>query len=179
MKGRALFGALAAAVLLLGTATAASAGDDGLSAARAATAPFQRLDVAQAAGYTAKVVDLNGVACIDDIVNHTGGMGIHYLNPNLLDGNVDESTPELVIYEPTNDGRLRLVAVEYLVLRSAWEAAHPGASSPTLFGQQMELVPAGNRYGLPDFYELHAWIWKNNPLGMHNDWNPDVTCAYA
>jgi hypothetical protein len=43
----------------------------------------------------------------------------------------------------------------------------------------MELVQAGNRYGLPDFYELHAWIWKFNPLGMHNDWNPDVTCAYA
>ena len=20
---------------------------------------------------------------------------------------------------------------------------------------------------------------KNNTLGMHNDWNPDVTCAYA
>jgi hypothetical protein len=179
MKRSALLGALAAVVLLLGTAAAASAGDDGLSAARAATAQFQRFDAAQAAGYTARVVDLNGLACIDDIVNHTGGMGIHYLNPNLLDGNVDESTPELVIYEPTDNGRLRLVAVEYLVLRSAWETAHPGASRPTLFGQQMELVQAGNRYGLPDFYELHAWIWKNNPLGMHNDWNPDVTCAYA
>ena len=43
----------------------------------------------------------------------------------------------------------------------------------------MELVPAGNRYGLPDFYAMHAWIWKNNPLGMNNDWNPNVTCAYA
>jgi len=179
MKGRALFVGLAAAVLLLGTVAAANAGDDGLSAARAATAQFQRFEAAQAAGYTAKVVDLDGLACIDDIVNHTGTMGIHYLNPNLLDGNVDESTPELVIYEPASNGRLRLVAVEYLVLKSAWEAAHPGASTPTLFGQQMELVQAGNRYGLPDFYEMHAWIWKNNPLGMHNDWNPDVTCAYG
>ena len=106
-------------------------------------------------------------------------MGIHFLNPNLLDGNVNEAAPELVIYEPTKNGQMRLVAVEYLVLRSAWEAAHPGASVPTLFGQPMELVPAGNRYGLPDFYELHAWIWKDNPLGMHNDWNPTVTCAYA
>ena len=118
-------------------------------------------------------------ACIDDIDGHTGGMGIHFLNPNLLDGNVDESTPELVIYEPTKNGQMRLVAVEYLVLRSAWEAAHPGASVPALFGRPMELVPAGNRYGLPDFYEMHAWIWKDNPLGMHDDWNPTVTCAYA
>ena len=179
MKGRVLLGLLASACLALAVAATATAGEDGVAAARAATAQFHRFDAAQAAGYTVEVRDLNGIACIDDIVGHTGGMGIHYLNPSLLDGNVDESTPELVIYEPTKEGRLRLVAVEYLVLKSAWEAAHPGAPAPTLFGQPMELVPAGNRYGLPDFYELHAWLWKNNPLGMHNDWNPKVTCAYA
>jgi hypothetical protein len=26
--------------------------------------------------------------------------------------------------------------------------------------------PAGNRYGLPAFYELHAWLWKDNPIGL-------------
>jgi len=179
MTRRAVLGVAAAVVLLLTTAAAATANSDGLSAARAATAEFHRLDAAKAAGYTVEVADLNGIRCIDDIVGHTGGMGIHFLNPGLLDGNVDESTPELVIYEPTKNGGMRLVAVEYLVLKSAWEAGHPGAAAPTLFGQTMELVPAGNRYGLPDFYELHAWIWKDNPLGMHNDWNPNVTCAYA
>jgi hypothetical protein len=178
MNGKALLATAGAVGLLLATSAVAGAGDDGTSDARAATAQFHRFDAAQAAGYTAEVIDLNGIACIDD---PTGGMGIHYLNPGLLDGNVDESAPELVIYEPTKHGRLRLVAVEYLVLKSAWEAAHGGvgAPAPTLFGQPMELVRAGNRYGLPDFYELHAWIWKNNPLGMHNDWNPTVTCAYA
>jgi hypothetical protein len=179
MAKKALRGIVGAVLLLLTTAAVATADSNGLSAARAATAQFHQLGTAKAAGYTAEVVDLNGFACIDDIEGHTGGMGIHFLNPNLLDGNVDESTPELVIYEPTKNGEMRLVAVEYLVLRSAWEAAHPGASVPTLFGQPMELVPAGNRYGLPDFYEMHAWIWKDNPLGMHNDWNPTVTCAYA
>jgi hypothetical protein len=182
MKARkVLVGALAATVLLLVTAAAATAGNTGLSDARAATAQFHEIDAARAAGYTVEVADLNNVTCIDDSVGHTGGMGIHFLNPNLLDANVDESTPELVIYEPTKNGGMRLVAVEYLVVKSVWDAAHggPGAAAPTLFGQSMELVPAGNRYGLPDFYELHAWIWKNNPLGMHNDWNPDVTCAYA
>jgi len=179
MAKKGLFGVGPALALLLLTAAAAVASNGGLSAARAATAQFHRLDTAQAAGYTAEVSDLNGISCIDDIVGHTGGMGIHFLNPGLLDGNVDESTPELVIYEPAKDGGMRLVAVEYLVLRAAWESAHPGASAPTLFGQPMELVPAGNRYGLPDFYEMHAWIWKDNQLGMHNDWNPAVTCAYA
>jgi hypothetical protein len=45
-----------------------------------------------------------------------------------------------------------------------------------LFGQEFELVPAGNRYGIPAFYELHAWIWKFNPLGLFADWNPRVHC---
>ena len=26
-------------------------------------------------------------------------------------------------------------------------------------------MPAGNRYGLPEFYELHAWIWRPEPAG--------------
>jgi hypothetical protein len=179
MTKKVRFGMVAAILVVLVTAAVATAEGSGLNAARSATAQFHRLGAAEAAGYTAEVRDLNGFACIDDIVGHTGGMGIHFLNPGLLDGTVDESTPELVIYEPTKNGGMRLVGVEYIVLRSAWEAAHPGATPPTLFGQPMELVPAGNRYGLPDFYEMHAWIWKDNPLGMHNDWNPTITCAYA
>lgn len=54
-----------------------------------------------------------------------------------------------------------------------------GGPAPSLFGQEFELVPAGNRYGLPDFYELHAWVWKHNPNGMFHDWNPTVSCAAA
>ena len=179
MTRRSLLAGVAAIGLLLATAAVASADRGGLSAARAATARFHELDAGKAAGYTVEVTDLNGFTCIDDIVGHTGAMGIHFLNPSLLDGNVDEATPELVIYEPTKEGGMRLVAVEYIVVKAAWEAAHPGAPAPTLFDQAMELVPAGNRYGLPDFYEMHAWIWKDNKLGMHNDWNPAVTCAYA
>lgn len=179
MTRRALPAVVAAVVLLATSVATASADNDGLRAARAATARFHQLDAAKAAGYTVEVADLGGFTCIDDLTGHTGAMGVHFLNPSLLDGNVDESTPELVIYEPTKNGGMRLIAVEYLVLEAAWEAAHPGAPAPSLFGRQMELVPAGNRYGLPDFYELHAWIWKDNPLGMHNDWNPTVTCAYA
>ncbi len=33
------------------------------------------------------------------------------------------------------------------------------------------------RYGLPPFYELHAWIWKRNPSGTFSDWNPRVSCS--
>ena len=51
----------------------------------------------------------------------------------------------------------------------------------------MEFVafhPAGeedqsNRFGLPAFYSLHAWIWKHNPSGTFSMWNPNVSCALA
>ena len=45
-----------------------------------------------------------------------------------------------------------------------------------LFGKTFTLIPAGNRYDLPPFYELHAWIWRPNPSGIFKDWNPKVTC---
>jgi hypothetical protein len=45
-----------------------------------------------------------------------------------------------------------------------------------LFGQMFQLTDAPNRYGLPPFYSLHAWIWKDNPAGTFEMWNPNVHC---
>jgi hypothetical protein len=45
-----------------------------------------------------------------------------------------------------------------------------------LFGEQFLTVDEPNRYGIPPFYELHAWAWKDNPTGPHQDWNPAVLC---
>lgn len=102
---------------------------------------------------------------------------MHYVNGGLVgDPAVRARTPEALVYEPGPNGRMRLVAVEYVVLQSAWHDAG-NASPPSLFGQQFELVTSPDRYGLPAFYELHAWIWKHNPSGMFNDWNPRVSCS--
>ena len=168
------------AVALLALALAASAAvahdeaDGGLRAARHGTAPFRHLANAVTAGY-GLLRDAAGIACID---NPAGGMGVHYVKGALVgDGAVNASTPEALVYEPQANGRMRLVAVEYVVFQSDWDAAH--AAPPSLFGHTFELVAAGNRYGLPAFYELHAWIWKHNPRGMFDDWNPRVTCAHA
>lgn len=81
--------------------------------------------------------------------------------------------PETLVYAPEN-GKLRLAAVEYLVLKPAWDAKH--ASPPSLFGHRFNVTPAGNRFGLPAFYSLHAWIWKHNPAGTFAMWNPAVSC---
>ena len=164
--------AAAVAVAMLVTTSIASAGGDGLSQARAATARLRDIDTAIVEGY-GRLTDAAGIACID---NPAGGMGVHYVNGALVgDAAVNAETPEALVYEPQPNGRLRLVAVEYVVFQAAWDAANE--SPPSLFGQEFELISSTNRYGLPAFYELHAWIWKNNPSGMFKDWNPNVSCA--
>jgi hypothetical protein len=160
-------------IALLGLATAAAPAhaSGGLEDVRAATAAYH----AGHPGY-ALLRDAAGTACIDK--PGEGGMGIHYVNAALVgDGEVHAATPEALVYEPGRHGRERLVAVEYVVFQSDWDAAHP--APPQLFGRQFELVRAGNRYGLPPFYELHAWLWKHNPSGVFADYNPRVHCPAA
>jgi hypothetical protein len=168
---------LAVAVFAQGaSASSGSTVADTIARARSATAAFRDIKEAKAAGY-GLLTDAKGIACIDN--PGVGAMGIHYVNSSLV-GNAKERAahPEALVYEPLPGGALRLVAVEYVVIQSTWQKAHPD-HAPWLYGHRFELVPAGNRYGLPPFYELHAWIWKYNPLGMFNDWNPRVTCAAA
>ena len=132
------------------------------------------MGTAQADGY-GELRDADGIACID---SPAGAMGIHYVKGALVgDGDVSLLTPEAMIYEP-HGSDLTLVAVEYVVFADAWHQAH-GKQPPKLLGQKFSLVRAGNRYGLPDFYELHVWLWKTNPEGLFEDFNPDASCAGA
>lgn len=159
---------VALALLVGSTANAA----DQLSTARAGTARFHNIDAAFAAGY-GLFTDAAGIACID---NAAGGMGIHYVRGALVgDGAVNAATPEALVYEPTKNGRLRLVAVEYVVFQADWNRTN----APSLFGETFTAVSSPNRYGLPPFYELHAWIWNHNANGMFEDWNPGVSCGNA
>jgi hypothetical protein len=173
-----------AIALSVAPALAAAGGQASLSAARTATAAFHDLDAAQAAGYTVEVADLAGITCIAD--PEMGAMGVHYLNlalvpeltapdPTTIQGSVDSLNPELLVYAPGPNGQQRLVALEYLVLRASWDPYH--AERPSLFGRTFDLTLSGNRYGLPDFYSLHAWIWDPNPSDMFAGFNPRVSCA--
>ena len=49
----------------------------------------------------------------------------------------------------------------------------------TLGGQLFSFTNAPNRSGLPAFYELHVWAWRDNPTGVFSDMNPTVSCAGA
>ena len=128
---RSTLAAVVVAAAVVTGATPATATDQ-LATARAATAGFHRVAAAQHAGHTVVVADVNNLTCIAD-PNGTGGMGIHYVDPNLLldGGVVDAAHPEAVIYEPTRSG-LRLVAVEYIVFAGDWKGSQP----PSLFGQE-------------------------------------------
>jgi hypothetical protein len=97
-------------------------------------------------------------------------MGFHYVNAALLDGTLDVAEPEALIYEPDANGRLRLVAVEYLVPFDAHAIDQP---PPMLFGRPFSPSPAFQVWG------LHAWVWKHNPSGMHAPFNPNVSCENA
>jgi hypothetical protein len=171
-RGRkALVTTVAMAVVLLAIPSSASAGAEDLSTARAATAQFHEVGTATAAGY-GEFRDAALIACIE--TPGVGVMGIHYVNGGLVgDGAINAATPEALVYQPLANGKLRLVAVEYIVFYSMWA----GASKPSLFGQEFKLIGTPNRYGIPAFYELHAWVWQHNPSGIFKDWNPSGSCA--
>ena len=153
----------------VGAAVAAGAFDG----AKSSTARFHDIEKAKEAGYTATVIDQAGLSCIAQ--PGEGAMGVHMLNPDLLfdGGKIEASEPELLVYERRNSGSLKLVALEYLVFQSDWQ----GAERPSLFGQPFDEIKAGNRYGIPPSWALHAWIWKPNPSGMLYAWNPRVDCG--
>lgn len=168
----ALAGVVLASVLILAPASVAVA-DDPLGAqiaqVRAATVRFHNVETAQAEGYG------QFLGCISE--PGQGAMGIHFPNGAFASNTIlDPLRPEVMIYEPKKNGKLQLVAMEYIVDAAAWDAEHPPSESPSLFGQTFNLVPSPNRYGMPPFYELHIWAWKHNPNGMFYDWNPKVNC---
>ena len=143
-----------------------------------ATAPFHDLGAAKDAGYDVHVADKAGLTCIANGAD--GAMGDHFANGALLfdHGAIDATRPEALVYETRNDGTFKLVALEYIVTVADWEEANgANAPRPTLFGQDFDFSDATNRFGLPPFYSLHAWIWKDNPSGLLKPWNPKVSCG--
>jgi hypothetical protein len=106
-----------------------------------------------------------------------GAMGLHYVNLDLVGaGAIDPEHPQIVIYEPTQDGKLKLIGADFLIIASAWDKAHPGQGAPQLMGQLFHYFESPNRFGLPAFYTLHIWAWKENPNGAFVNWHPNVAC---
>lgn len=135
---------------------------------RDATARFQDVSLAKAEGYSLLFGCVSGP--------DEGAMGMHFVNAEILNsGIIDPRHPQILLYEPQPNGRLKLTGADFLVFASSWDAAHPN-DPPQIMGQLFQFFDAPNRFGLPPFYTLHVWAWKSNPNGSFVNWNPKVTC---
>jgi hypothetical protein len=164
MKSRVMILPVLVIILALFVVTGVyAAGQSDLARLRAATAQYHRLEAAQAADY-----DL--VPGLDHCFNNpgVGAMGYHYINVGLLDLELDPLQPEAMVYVPGPKGQLQLGAVEYIVPAVPWDAEND--ELPMVLGQHLHL---NEELGV---YVLHAWVWRHNPAGMFEDWNPNVTC---
>jgi hypothetical protein len=186
--------ALAAAML---TGPGAPASEPSVDEIRAATARFQDEKVARAEGYVAapgKMCETAGMMGLDGSL---GAMGVHYFRPDLLGisgppnprvsgtgTHTDFRKPAILIYEPQADGSMKLVAVENLVFKKAWAAAGNKAA-PSFQGKSydsMEDDPkteADEAHMFEPHYDLHVWLWRENPRGMFAQFNPEVSCAHG
>ena len=99
-------------------------------------------------------------------------MGFHRGNPAFIgDGGIVELLqPELLLYEPQKNGKLRFVGVEYIVPFADHSAPE---APPTLLGQEFAQVPEFGVWG------LHIWVGRENPSGIFTSWNPKVSCEHA
>ncbi len=134
---------------------------------RDSTERYKDVSAAEADGYALQFGCVSGP--------DSGAMGLHFVNGTLVNrGEIDATHPQIVIYEPTASGGLKLIGADYLVLADAWDKKNQGP--PELMGQLFHYFESPNRFGLPAFYTLHVWAWKDNPNGAFVNWHPDVSC---
>jgi len=116
--------------------------------------------------------------CVTD--DDSGAMGLHYVHldrymtsPGVFDAEIKAEEPEILLYEPTPYGP-RLTGADYIVDAATWDKTHTQA--PELDGQIFHYFGAPNRFGLPPFYTLHVWAWKESPTGTFVNWHKEVRC---
>ena len=139
-----------------------------LRRAREATRAFRDVEAAREAGYATTG------ECAED--PKYGGMGIHYANEELIaDGELDVTKPEILVYQPTRRGKLRLGAVEYFQVDDDQDLA-TDADRPSLFDLPFDGPMLGHDAEMPIHYDLHVWLYRHNPAGQFAMWNPRVSC---
>lgn len=109
----------------------------------------------------------------------TGGgtMGIHVVNPALLmDPAIDALRPELLLYVPKGNTKLRFVGVEYM--RRAADQTPPidPSDKPSLFGIPFDGPMPEHAPGMGWHYDLHVWVAEASPSGVFAAFNPAISC---
>jgi hypothetical protein len=152
--------ALACALAGMPAATALDAGQ--IHAAKHATERFQDVREAKEAGYR------RAGDCVP-------GMGFHYERADLAgDRKLRVRKPEILVYE-RRDGRMRLVALEYFRADEDQDMSTDD-DRPRLFERGFDGPMEGHSPGMPIHFDLHAWLYKRNPSGRFEAFNPRVEC---
>jgi hypothetical protein len=138
---------------------------------RRLVAPFHDFQTASDAGWSAPITPCLVAGDLPSTPG-SGAMGFHYGNLAYIQdgGVVDLLQPELLLYEPEQNGKLRFVGVEYIVPFTDHPATDP---APTLLGQEFAQVPEFGVWG------LHIYVGRHNPSGTFAPWNPKVSCDDA
>jgi hypothetical protein len=134
--------------------------DAQLDRLRAATRTYQSVDSAIAAGYPKETPD-----CL--IHEHHGAMGYHYLNRANLSATLDITKPQILLYERTTNGRLKLNGVEFIV---PYRLYPRDSVAPVFLGRTLA------REDNLNIWYLHVWAWTNNADGVFANFNPAVNC---
>lgn len=147
-----------------------------LDSARSALAKYADPFAAVKDGYfsTLACIDFPKGATDGSVVYPPGAMGVHFLNPANIGPTLDPTKPQVLIYEPVGN-KLVLAGAEWFV-----PVQVAGDKAPTIFGQTLSgpmdghepIMPAALRH-----YDLHVWLWKNNPKGMFTSTNAAVKCT--
>ncbi len=171
-------------------------GEPTFAEVRSATDRFRDINVALAEGFIRDPANLCETADMLGRPVEEGAMGVHYFRPDLLgiteppsprvNGNgthTDFRMPAVLIYEPQADGSMELVAVENLVFIAAWNEA--GNAAPPSFHNVDYDVMADDpntaideAHNFEPHFDRHVWIYRDNPNGVFEPFNPTVTCAH-
>lgn len=124
---------------------------------------YHNFEAASEAGWA---VDMSG--CVEH--PEEGGMGHHYARPEYVDGRTNHVEPQILLFEPLENGGFELVGVEYII---PFDVLPADSEPPSLFDEDYH-----QNHEL-DIWALHVWTEKENPKGMFYDWNPNVSCEHA
>jgi hypothetical protein len=177
-----------------------------LAKIKAATNQYKDVAVALEAGYISSVDMGAGCvdAETEGVPKQLGAMGIHFVKLEGFGlSNINFRDPRVLVYSPDptvehctySTGELmedascrdslKLVAVEELIFAHLIEAENGEHwnNVPEFMGQQFYFLQdnpmttwVDEAHGFPPHYELHIWLYDNNPMGLTFPWNPNLSC---
>ena len=146
-----------------------------LAAVRAALDKYKDPIAAVHDGYYSSVgcVDFPGGGSEKGAMEYKpGAMGVHFINMGLVGPKLDSTKPQVLLYEPVGD-KLVLAGAEWFV------PTQLAKTPPTILGHQLMGPMEGHAPIMPaelHHWDLHVWLYKNNPNGMFSPTNSAVKC---